>query len=103
MTDPISNYGRRVQSDGALRDAMAKVDRKSSASAQSTDAAPRPKLSAGDDQVSLSNVTERVMAQPDFDRAKVEAIKTAIKNGQYPLNPQKIAESFVAIEQMIGE
>ena len=103
MTDPISNYGRRVQSDGALRDALAKVDRKSAPAAQSAESAPKPKVSAGADELSLSTVAQRAMAQPDFARAKVEAIKTAIQNGQYPLNARKIAESFVAIEQMIGE
>lgn len=103
MTDPISNYGRRVQSDGALRGVLAKVDPKSSASAPSTEAAARPKVSAGSDEVSLSNVAQRAMAQPDFDRAKVDAIKEAIQKGQYPLNARKIAESFVAIEQLIKE
>jgi negative regulator of flagellin synthesis FlgM len=44
-----------------------------------------------------------VKDEPDFDRAKVEAIKQAIHNGQYPLNPRRIAESFVAIEQMIRD
>jgi negative regulator of flagellin synthesis FlgM len=103
MTDPISNYGRRVQSDGALRDALAKADRKSSGTAPSTETAPRPKASLGQDQVSLSNVAQRAMAQPDFDRAKVDAIKAAIQNGQYPINARKIAENFAAIEQMIGQ
>lgn len=103
MTDPISNYGRRVQSDGALRDALAKADRKSSGTAPSAEAAPRPKASLGQDQVSLSNVAQRAMAQPDFDRAKVDAIKAAIQNGQYPINARKIAENFAAIEQMIGQ
>jgi len=101
MSDPISNYGRRVQTDGALRDALAKVDRKSSATSQSTGAAARPRVSVGDDELSLSNVAQQAMAQPDFDRAKVEAIKNAIAQGQYPLDSRKIAESFVAIEQMI--
>jgi flagellar biosynthesis anti-sigma factor FlgM len=63
--------------------------------------APAPK--ASDDQVQLSNVAARAMAEPDFDRAKEEAIKEAIHNGQYPLNPRKIAESFHAIEKMIRE
>jgi negative regulator of flagellin synthesis FlgM len=53
--------------------------------------------------VHLSNVAARAMAEPDFDRVKVESIKEAIHNGQYPLNPRKIAESFHAIEQMIRE
>jgi negative regulator of flagellin synthesis FlgM len=101
MTDPISSYGRRTQSDPALRSAIAKVDRQSaSASRSSQEPAAR---ATGSDEVTLSNVAQRAMAQPDFDRAKVEAIKEAIQKGQYPINPRKIAESFAAIEQMIGE
>jgi len=40
--------------------------------------------------------------EPDFDRTKVESIKKAIECGQYPLNPRRIAESFVALEQLIS-
>jgi anti-sigma28 factor (negative regulator of flagellin synthesis) len=43
------------------------------------------------------------MAEPDFDRVKVDAIKQALKDGNYPLNPRLIAESFHAIEHMISE
>jgi negative regulator of flagellin synthesis FlgM len=57
----------------------------------------------GADELRLSNVAARAMAEPDFDRVKVESIKQAIQDGQYPLNPRKIAESFHAIEQMIRE
>ena len=46
---------------------------------------------------------QRLMAEPDFDRVKVESIKRAIQDGQYPLNPRRIAESFQALEQMISE
>ena len=48
-------------------------------------------------------------ARPDttgevpFDRAKVVAIKQAIERGQYPLDPRRMAESFLAVEQMISE
>ena len=52
--------------------------------------------------MSLSNVAQKVMAQPDFDRSKVEAIKQAIQEGNYPVNPRRIAENFVALEKMIG-
>lgn len=38
-----------------------------------------------------------------FDRAKVDAIKQAIERGQYPLDPRRMAESFLAVEQMINE
>jgi flagellar biosynthesis anti-sigma factor FlgM len=41
------------------------------------------------------------MADPGFDRAKVDAIKTALREGTYPLDSRKIAESFVALERLI--
>ena len=45
--------------------------------------------------------TQRAKDAPDFDRAKVEAIKTALREGSYPINPRRIAENFVALEKMI--
>jgi len=102
MTDAISNYGRRAQSDPSLRSALDKTDRKASSLEDVSTSTPAPKA-AGGDQVQLSNVASRAMAEPDFDRVKVESIKQAIQDGQYPLNPRKIAESFHAIEQMIRE
>ena len=106
MTDAISNYGRRAQSDPSLRSALDKTDRKAGTLAKAlsdvSTSAPATKPAMGE-QVQLSNVAARAMSEPDFDRAKVESIKEAIQNGQYPLNPRKIAESFHAIEQMIRE
>ena len=102
MTDAISNYGRRAQSDASLSSALDKTDRKSGALADLSTTAPAPKPAEGD-QVQLTNVASRAMAEPDFDRVKVESIKQAIQDGQYPLSPRKIAESFHAIEQMIRE
>ena len=102
MTDPVSNSGRRAQSDPSVRSAMEKTDRKSAKPETAADATPA-KPAVGSDAVQLSNVTARAMAEPDFDRVKVESIKRAIQDGQYPLNPRRIAESFQALEQMISE
>lgn len=104
MSDAISNYGRMAQSNAAMRSAIEKVDKKSASAAHATDGTPSQtldKAKAGADKVSLSNVAQKVMAEPDFDRAKVDAIKQAIKDGNYPINPRRIAESFVALEKMI--
>ena len=106
MTDAISNYGQRAQSDASLRSALDKVNRKSGSSSSAATETPAPTSSAkapGPDELRLTNVAARAMAEPDFDRVKVESIKQAIQDGQYPLNPRKIAESFHAIEQMIRE
>ena len=64
--------------------------------ASSAAAAPK------DDQLVLSEVAQRAMAEPGFDRAKVESIKQAIQDGSYPMNSRRIAESFAAMEKLIG-
>lgn len=108
MTDAISQYGRSSPSDSAVRGSADKVSKKASSmsSTQSSSAESSDRTSAanpGADSVSLTNVTQKAMAEPDFDRAKVEAIKQAISQGQYPLDPKRIAESFMAVERMIRE
>ncbi len=67
-------------------------------SAKASSAAAAPK----DDQLVLSEVAQRAMAEPSFDRAKVESIKQAIQDGSYPMNSRRIAESFAAMEKLIG-
>ena len=54
------------------------------------------------DELVLSDIAQRAMAEPAFDRNKVEAIKQALKDGNYPLNARRIAESFVSMEKLIG-
>jgi len=106
MTDAISNYGQRAQSDASLRSALDKANRKNGSQGSAPTETPAPSASPkgpGADELHLSNVASRAMAEPDFDRVKVESIKKAIQEGQYPLNPRRIAESFHAIEQMIRE
>jgi len=112
MTNAISQYGRLAQPEGFSRTAADKTAKKTgslASTASSAESAPAltgstPASAAPEDDVlSLSNVSQRLKAVPDFDRAKVDAIKHAIQNGQYPLNPRRIAESFVAIEQMIRD
>ena len=50
----------------------------------------------------LSPIAKQAMAEPAFDRNKVEAIKQAIQDGSYPVNARRIAESFAAMEKLIG-
>ena len=107
MTDAISNYGQRAHSDASLRSVMEKANKKSASPSNVSSEAPVPtsqnNKTSSSDELLLSNVAERAMAHHDFDPVKVASIKQAIHDGQYPLSPRKIAESFHAIEQMIRE
>jgi negative regulator of flagellin synthesis FlgM len=103
MSEAINNQSRMSQSNASMRSALEKVDKKQGAQAQATpeDAQPVKAKASNMDTVSLSNVAERVKEQPSFDRAKVESIKQALRDGNYPLNPRRIAESFVSLERMV--
>jgi negative regulator of flagellin synthesis FlgM len=100
MTDPISSFRRVAQMDSSNRQVSAKSQERAA------DAAPEgltKVLAPQSDEVKLSAVAQKAMQEPEFDRAKVEAIKLAIQQGQYPLDTRRIAENFVAIEKMIKE
>lgn len=60
-----------------------------------------PDKSAGVDEVVLSEATEAALSNAEFDQAKVERIKQAIADGNYPLDARRIAESFASIESLI--
>jgi len=99
MTDPISHFGRMAQMDNQVRQS-AKAERYA-ADEQGLLAQGGKAAVAQSDEVRLSQVALQARQEPEFDRAKVEAIKTAIQQGQYPLDAQRIAENFIALEKMI--
>ena len=116
MTDAISRYAQSVQLDRYARqssDKSAEADSPLAAgeTVSSSLASSKPVVSAApvavvdrsSEALNLSKIIERAKQEPDFDRAKVDAIRESIKNGQYPLNVDRIAESFMAIEQLIGQ
>ena len=100
MADPISSLGRTAQADLAAENRLKKIEDDKRNAVQSGQA-PRAAEPA-DDRVELSGIDARAMAAPDFDSEKVERIKQAIRDGNYPLDAQRIAESFVSLERMIS-
>ncbi len=47
----------------------------------------------------LRSITED--ARPPFDQARVDAIRTAISEGRYHVDPQRLAQNFMRIESDI--
>ncbi|GAA5647356.1 MULTISPECIES: flagellar biosynthesis anti-sigma factor FlgM [Vibrio] len=61
------------------------------------------------DAVSLSSqgkamgkMHSEMAAQPSFDKAKVAAIKEAIANGSYTVDPEKLADNMIKFEKELG-
>jgi flagellar biosynthesis anti-sigma factor FlgM len=54
-----------------------------------------------DDELMLSETARQATGSEAFDQAKVDAIKQAIQDGNYPLDSRRIAESFEALERLL--
>lgn len=61
------------------------------------------------DAVSLSSQSKamgemhnEMAASPSFDSAKVAAIKEAIANGSYKVDPEKLADNMIKFENELG-
>ena len=74
------------------------------------DSAPAPESKAVEtgtneaqsDQVELSESVISAIEDATFDAAKVEALRLAIMEGNYPLDAKRIAENMLDLERMIG-
>ena len=103
MTNPITNLYSSPSLDKATLETSRRRATEQPADQSSDIPATKTAPAARKDEIILSDTARRAAAEPAFDREKVEAIKEAIKDGNYPLNARRIAESFVAIEKMIGQ
>jgi len=75
-------------------------------SAKNTNEAKKSASSTRDDAVSLSRqgkeigeMHNQIAAKPAFDSAKVAAIKEAIANGSYTVDPEKLADNLIKFEK----
>jgi len=106
MTNPINPINR-----GAANS----VNNHSTASSRATDSnadvlAKNGNNAESEDTVSLSSRSQQVIelqqhldSSTGIDRARVDAIKQQIAEGNYPLDAEKIAENMLKIEQSLIE
>lgn len=98
MTQPIQGHFRAPADLPATAGAATPAGA-SPAAAPARTAAARP---AGESVV-LSDAAQRMVSDPVFDRDRVEAIKQSLREGSYPLNARRTAESFLALERWIDD
>ena len=97
MTNPITQWNRMASADALERKLPERADRGDKAAE-----APAPKVQAPQaDRLELSAVARQAAAEPEIDRAKVDAIKQALAEGKYVVDHRKAAEAFLNLEQMI--
>ncbi len=52
----------------------------------------------------LNSIESSIKASPAFDAEKVNAIKTAIQNGEFQVNTEKVADGLIqSVKDMLGK
>lgn len=71
----------------------------------SSERAESSESSAGRDKVSLTDTAERLKAlehqlamQPEIDKNRVNKVQDALSNGEYKVDPQRVADKMMAFE-----
>ena len=96
MTDPISGVGAKALS--AIKPEQKKDEQVRSTESESQDVQVGRQTS---DEVQLSDETVVELTRAGFDEAKVAQIKQALADGNYPLDPKRIAQGFTEIEKLL--
>ena len=103
MTSPINNTINRPTAD-SVSSSASKTREKSSAEPST---APAP---VTEDTVSLSaeslqagELQQQLNSIPEVNAEKVEAIRQEIAKGNYPLDPERIAENLINLEKALTE
>lgn len=99
MPNPIDN-GPRL--NGALGPQAGRGPTGSKEAAADA-ASDRPEAAAdkGVQSERLQLIKERIDGTPEVDMARVEEIKQRIAEGDYPVDPQRIAEKFAQLEGLL--
>jgi negative regulator of flagellin synthesis FlgM len=103
MTIDINNLNpnnipdRRVKGS-ASSDTSATPDKSSSAARSADD---QVKLS--DQAQTLKRMEDSVAELPAFDDARVKSIRDAIADGRYHVDPDRLAERFLALENELNQ
>ena len=96
MTDPISGIGGKALS--AIKPEQKKDEPVKGADSDARIASASPMAS---DEVKLSDETVVELKRAGFDEDKVAQIKQALADGNYPIDPKRIAQGFTDIEKLL--
>lgn len=103
MTNPINPFNRPAANP--VNNSTGKSQSKDSteAPASSGNAAVEDTVSLSPGSQQVIELQQRLNNTPEIDSVKVEAIKQEIAKGNYPLDPEKIAENLINLEQSLIE
>jgi negative regulator of flagellin synthesis FlgM len=102
MSNPIDN-GQRI--NGSVTGIGRKQSEQVGKTASTPAGAPTGTDGLADASVQserLLKIREAIDSTPEVDAERVETIKRAIAEGEFPVDPQRIAEKFAELESLLN-
>ncbi len=78
-------------------------DGKDKSSADSATTSGSDKVSLTGDASRLQELERELQSRPVVDGQRVDAVRTAIENGTFEVNPERIAEKMMSLEQALTD
>lgn len=104
MTSPINNINRTTAE--SLASSSAKTRAKSGTNEQASASGrvePQDKVSLSEGSLQVRELQQQLESIPEVDAEKVAAIKQEIAKGNYPLDPERIAENLLNLEKALND
>lgn len=100
MADKIDGYGRGglEVSSSKLRNAT-RTDRQKGAEAAPTANAGRDAVEFTNTVTNLKRIEASLASVSDVDQARVDAIRQRIESGEYAIDPARVAQKLLRMEQ----
>lgn len=101
MTNSINNINRPATD--ALNNSSKAKGKTSTDTGNETRPATEDTVSLSAESNQVRSLQQQLDAIPEVDTQKVEAIKREIAKGNYPLDPERIAENLINLEKALSE
>jgi negative regulator of flagellin synthesis FlgM len=102
---PIDHINRSI-TDALSNNSKARGKADADKASSSNTPAPRPaedKVSISQETLNVRELQQQLDQVPEVDAEKVKAIKQAIAQGDYPLDPKKIAANLMNLEKILSD
>lgn len=102
MAMDINNgLGPLAQGGGKAAGRVSTEDSRNNRAGENASSSSEDRVEISADATSVGRLAANLESQESFDAERVAEIRTAIENGEYPIDSRRLAEKFLQLESLI--
>ncbi len=99
--DINNGLGPLTQGSGKAAGRVSTEDSRGNRAGDNTSSGREDRVEISADAASVGRLAANLETQESFDADRVAEIRTAIENGEYPIDSRRLAEKFLQLESLI--